>query len=301
MAVGLGGRPDASNTRDPDVAAITNLGLDHQEFLGETVEAVAAEKAAIIKPGGRAVTGAAGPALEVIRRRAASLQVPLSEYAALPIVTSGREGLVLRHERLGALRLPLVGRHQAANAGVALGVLDALEAADVASLPDDAIRAGLAATAWPGRLEIVEFEGTTVVLDGAHNPAGVAVLVSALEELAPELPPGPATLLLGVLRDKEVDEMVGLLAGCDLLRGACLVATTVPGTERALPANDLASAWEQAGGPAVDVRDDADAALDRALALAAASGAPLVIAGSLYLVGRLRARLVPGTLVDDAA
>jgi dihydrofolate synthase/folylpolyglutamate synthase len=170
----------------------------------------------------------------------------------------------------------------------------------VASLPDDAVRAGLAATDWPGRLEIVESEGTTVVLDGAHNPAGVAVLVAALDEMAPELPPGPATLLLGVLRDKEVDEMVRLLAGCDLLRGACLVATTVPGSERALPAKDLASAWGRAGGWAAEVRDDADAGLDRALALAAASGAPLVVAGSLYLVGHVRARLVPGTLVDHA-
>ena len=156
MEVGLGGRLDASNTWDPDVAAVTHVGLDHQEFLGHTIESVAAEKAAIIKPGGRAVTGTDGVALEVIRARAAEVDAPLIECRPLPIERLDRDGLMLRHDRLGELRLPLLGSHQAANAAVALGVLESLSDAGVASASEMAIRTGLASTRWPGRLELIE-------------------------------------------------------------------------------------------------------------------------------------------------
>jgi dihydrofolate synthase/folylpolyglutamate synthase len=217
----------------------------------------------------------------------------------LPVLASGRRGLLLRHQRWGELRLALLGRHQALNAAVALGIIDALERAGVAAVSEEAVRSGLAGARWPGRLEILEPDGLTIVIDGAHNPAGIAALSATLEELAPELPSGPATLLLGILRDKEVDEMVELLSGCALLERAAIVATRVPDTERALPAADLGAAWQRVSGRPAVVVDDPDEALDRALAIARRAGGPLIIAGSLYLVGRLRARLVPGVLVDD--
>lgn len=301
MEVGLGGRLDASNTWDPEVVAITNVGLDHQEYLGHTISAVAAEKAAIIKSTARAVTGASGEALAVIRTRARRERVPLDVREPLRVRSMSLAGVVLEEPRLGQLLVPLLGRHQAANAAVAMGTLEALASAGVAHVSDEAIRSGLGSVRWPGRLEVIDHEGLTVIVDGAHNPDGVTVLAATLEELAPELPAGRATLLLGVMRDKEVDQMLDALMQPPLLRGARCVATSVPETERALPAAELAARWSPRAGSPVVALDDADDALDRALELARGEGGPLVIAGSLYLVGRLRARLVPGTPVDDDA
>ena len=301
MEVGLGGRLDASNTWDPQVAAITNVGLDHQEFLGDTIASVAAEKAAIIKPGALAVTGAEGEALAVIAERAAQVGVPLEVHEPLVVLGADRNGLRLEHARLGELRLPLLGRHQAANVAVALGILEALAVSDVATVADGAVRTGLANTRWPGRLEPIERDGLTVIVDGAHNPDGMAVLASTLDELAPSLPAGRATLLLGVMRDKEVEHMLTALAGSTLLREARCFTTVVPETERALPAADLAERWLGVGGTTARPVDDADRALEAAVAAARHDDGVLVIAGSLYLVGHLRARLVPGTIGDADA
>jgi len=296
MEVGLGGRLDASNTWDADVAAVTNVGLDHQEFLGDTIASVAAEKAAIIKPGRRAVTGATGQALEVIRGRAAELDVSLAECTPLPVRASGLTGVHLEHPRLGDVQLRLLGRHQAANASVALGILEALAAADVAVVTDDAIVRGLARTRWPGRLELLEHDGISILLDGAHNPDGASVLAATVDEMAASLPAGRATLLVGVMADKEVLELLSALAGSEVLREARFVASGVPDTPRALPASELSDRWAAASGAPADAAcDDADAAFDRALEFAAAEGGPLVIAGSLYLVGHLRGRLLPET------
>jgi len=301
MEVGLGGRLDASNTWDADVAAVTHIGLDHQEFLGDTIESVAAEKAAIIKPGCRAVTGTDGAALEVIRARAAEVGAPLGVCQPLSVEVMDRDGLELRHDRLGVLRLPLLGSHQAGNAAVALGIIEALDASGVATVSDDAVRSGLARTRWPGRLELIEEGSQTILIDGAHNPDGMAVLAATVEALADSLPDGPATLLLGVMRDKEVGEMLRALAASDVLRTSRCITTVVPDTDRALPSDELAARWADVAGATAEPVADADEALDRALAAAAASGGPLIVAGSLYLVGHLRARLVPGTISDTDA
>jgi dihydrofolate synthase/folylpolyglutamate synthase len=301
MEVGLGGRLDASNTWDADVAAVTQVGLDHQEFLGETVESVAREKAAIIKPGCHVVTGTDGLALEVVRARAAEVDAPLIECRPLAVVAMDQDGLVLRQARLGELRLPLLGAHQAGNAAVALGIVEALAAAGVASVSDDAIRSGFANTAWPGRMELLRHGSQTILVDGAHNPDGMAALAATVDALAGSLPSGPVTLLLGVLRDKAVDDMVRALVASDRLRTSRCIATAVPDTDRALSADTLAVRWSAIAGRAAEPVADAEAALERALAYAAASGGPVVIAGSLYLVGHLRGALVAGDRGDADA
>jgi dihydrofolate synthase / folylpolyglutamate synthase len=294
MEVGLGGRLDATNTWDGGVAAITNVGLDHQEHLGPTVEAIAREKAAIIKRGDHAVTGATDPALAVISRRAARLHVPLQRVEALPVTGIGPDWLGVEAPRLGPLRLGLTGRHQAANAAVALGIIEALDAAGIARVDDDAIRRGFASARWPGRLETLDVDGVTVVLDGAHNPDGAAALVAAVSDLRPSLPQGRVTLLLGILADKEVAEMLATLASDQWLRGARLVATDVPETRRSLAGTSLAERWGAMAGTAADVEaiGDLDVALDRAMMRAREAGGPLIVAGSLYLVGHARARLL---------
>lgn len=298
MEVGLGGRLDATNTWAADVAAVTNVSLDHQEFLGDTVEAVAREKAAIIKRGSHAVTTATGAGLAVIERRARRLDVPLAVCQALEVTAMGLDGLALQHERLGSLHLPLVGRHQATNAAAALGIVAALGDAGVAAIDADVMVRGLDHTRWPGRLEVLSKAGCTVVLDGAHNAAGAGALAASLDELADLLPAGPVTLMLGIMRDKQVAEILASLARSEALATSRFVASGVPDTHRSLPARELAAAWATTAGthPAVAIDEDAEVAFERALESAAQAGGPLVVAGSLYLVGYLRPLLVPSTL-----
>ena len=293
IEVGLGGRLDATNTWAADVAAITTVGLDHQAYLGDTIVSIAVEKAAIIKPGCRAVTGATGEALEVVEARCRDVGAPLHPVRPLPVVSMDLAGMTLLEPRFGQLRLPLLGRHQALNAAVALGIVAALGEAGVADVPDAAILAGLAAVRWPGRLEVLHHGDQAVLLDGAHNPDGAAALAAAIDELAPGLPAGEAVLLLALMSDKAVGDVLAALAASPLLAAAHCLVTRVPGSERSLAAAELALAWEAATGRPAEAIDDADAALDHALRLAVATGGPLLVSGSLYLVGHARSRLLP--------
>lgn len=307
VEVGLGGRLDATHAWDGGVAVVTNVDLDHMDRLGPTIGAIAREKAAIILRGDRAVTGATGDALAVIRRRARRLGVPMVEAAPAPLLGWDRDGIVVTLPGLGETRVGLRGRHQAANVAVADALLDALEAAGIARVPAAARREGYAAARWPGRLELLEAPGPggearQVLLDGAHNPSGAAVLARALDDLRPHLAPGPPTLLMAVMADKDVDGIVaGLaradaLAGSDVLREARIVCTGVPGG-RALDAAELAARWARlAPGTRPEAVSDPAAALDRTLA---AGEGPVVVAGSLYLVGLVRSRLVDDPALRD--
>lgn len=290
VEVGLGGRLDATNAWQGGVSAITNVALDHTEHLGPTVTAIAREKAAIIKRGdGQAVTGAETEALAVISRRARRVGVPLRVVSPLPVERMDVSGVHLLMPDGGRMTVGLLGRHQAANAAVALAILDALAASGIAPVTGQQARSAFAAVQWPGRLEILQLPGgPTVVLDGAHNPHGAAALAAAVDELRPLLPAGRPVLLLGVVRDKDFGRMLGALRSARDLRDALVITTTVPGTDRALPAGELARAW----GTGAQPLEDAAAALEMAIAYARAEDGPLVICGSLYLVGDLRTRLV---------
>jgi dihydrofolate synthase/folylpolyglutamate synthase len=310
IEVGLGGRLDATNAWDGGVAAITNVALDHMEHLGHSVSAIAREKAAIIKRGDRAVTGAVGDALSVIQRRAARLEVPLAITTPLEVVVSDRLGSTLLHPALGTIRLGLLGAHQASNAAVAIAILEALADAGIAHVGQRAIRDGLAHARWPGRLELLEVHrsasslraapagrlrgrGTLdVVLDGAHNVDGARALAAALDALGPHLASGRATLVLGILADKDVTGMIGALRSSALLRHARVLATPVPESARTLDAPALARAWGAEASPTAT----ADEALERGVEQAAAEDGPLVVAGSLYLVGHVRGRLTGGAV-----
>lgn len=323
VEVGLGGRLDATHAWDGGVAAITNVDLDHTEYLGPTVEAIAREKAAIIMPGDLAITGATGPALGPIRRRARRAGVTLVEVSPARVLAADRHGLLVELPGLGAVRVGLLGRHQAANVAVADAVLDALDAAGIAHIGPDARRTGYAAARWPGRLELLDLAGAgprgadaEVLLDGAHNPAGARSLAAALDELRPELrgfacgtaaggtvasgtfdsASAPVTLVIGMMADKDVDGLIAALGTSRALAGARVIATAVPGA-RALAPEVLAARWH-AAVPDADIRvaPDPAAALDRAVATAEG---PVVVAGSLYLVGAARARLVDDPELRD--
>jgi dihydrofolate synthase/folylpolyglutamate synthase len=331
VEVGLGGRLDATHAWDGGVAVVTNISLDHMDRLGSTIEAIAKEKAAIIMRGDLAVTGARGSALEVIERRSRGVRAPLTVTPPAQLLASDRDGIEVELGRLGRVRVGLRGRHQAANVAVADAALDALEAAGIARVAGEWRRAGYGTVRWPGRLELVVAAGRELLLDGAHNPAGAATLAEALDDMAPLLRPGRPTLVLAIMADKDVDGVILALAASTYLRGARVICTS-PAGGRAMPADQLAARWESlAGWPAEAVAEPA-AALDAATSSAsarstrsgvsagsggrvsgrvsggapgapgAASNAPatgpVVVAGSLYLVGAARAILVSDPLLE---
>ncbi len=217
VEVGLGGRLDATHAWDGGVAAVTNVDLDHMDRLGDTVTAIAREKAAIIERGDLAVTGARGDGLAVIRRRARRLAVPLTEVPPASIVGWDRDGIDVDLPRLGRTRVGLRGRHQAANVAIADAMLDALEAAGIVATDDVARRTGYANAVWPGRLELLRVADRDVLLDGAHNPAGAAALATALDDLRPFLSDGPIQLVTASMADKDVDGVIAALAAASAI------------------------------------------------------------------------------------
>ena len=311
VEVGLGGRLDATHAWDGGVVAITNVDLDHTDRLGATIPAIAREKAAIIERGDLAVTGATGDALDVIRRRARRMGVPLTEVAPAPLLGWDRDGIRVVLPRLGETRVGLRGRHQAANVAVADALLDrARHGRHLAVVGDDDRRRGYGAVRWPGRLELLEVAVTIpggpsvreVLLDGAHNPAGAAVLARALDDLRPYLQggdasdPPPLTLVLGSMADKDVAGVLAALGASSAARSARVICTQVD-QPRAMPAARLAKGW---AAVAPGSRPTVEPSVERAIALALDEApGPIVVAGSLYLVGAVRARLVDDPALDD--
>ena len=298
VEVGLGGRLDATHAWDGGVAVVTNVALDHMDRLGSTIEAIAREKAAIIERGDLAVTGAEGSALDIVRRRARRMGAPLTVVTAAPLRRWDRDAIEVDLPRLGPTRVGLRGRHQAANVAVADALLDALEGAGIATADPAARRSGYAAAHWPGRLELIDHDGHEILLDGAHNPAGAAALAEALDDLRPYLSPGPIGLVTAAMADKDVDGVIRALLASTALEGATVVASTVD-LSRAMPADELARRWRAvaadktapvtgAGRVSTVAEPDPLAALRRAQEMPG----PTVVAGSLYLVGAIRAHLV---------
>ena len=288
IEVGIGGRLDATNAWQGGVSAITNVALDHMEVLGNTIEAIAAEKAMIIKRGDHAaVTGAQPPALSVIQRRAARVKVPLRLVEPWPYLGLNRAATTLRAPDGESLRVGLLGPHQAANVAVAWSILDALRDAQIAVVDEAHRRAGFEGARWPGRMELIDGRGQPdVLLDGAHNPHGIAAFAAALDQLLPSLGGARPTILMAVLANHWQMGMLEPLRNS--VAAAQFVATTVPGAANSMDIEELAHEW----GPAALAVELPDAAFVRAHELAVAEGGPLLVCGSLYLVGHVRAQLL---------
>ncbi|HEX6140480.1 MAG TPA: Mur ligase family protein [Candidatus Limnocylindria bacterium] len=297
VEVGLGGRLDATNVLDPGVAAITNVQLDHEKHLGSTLAKIGTEKAAIVKRGNLAVTGASGRGLAPILERCRELDVPLRRagsgqaYTAV-VHASDWEGLRVDARLPGGelrdLQVALLGRHQAANATVALAVLDALrEDAERRGRPlrldEAAIRRGFAGVRWPGRLELLpRTPFGRVLLDGAHNPAGARALTRALADLGVRRVP----LVFGATRGKRVSAVLRALAPLEPRPVFTRIADA-----GALRPEELLRTWRRLGGEGV-VAAGPEEALRLAAALRSAADQPVVVAGSLYLVGAVRGMLL---------
>lgn len=289
VEVGLGGRLDATNVLDLGVAAITNVQRDHEAYLGATLTKIGGEKAPIIKAGNLAVTGASGRGLRPILDRCRSLNVPLRRagpgqpYRAR-VITAGWEGITIDARtptrRLPDLRIGLLGAHQAGNAAVALAALEALAERWELDIGEEAIRAGLGAARWPGRLELLDGgPHGRVLLDGAHNPAGAAALATALGDLGIERP----IVVFGAMRGKKVRAVLRALAPLD----PRFIFTCVD-DPKAFSPDALAAAWRAVSGQPSLTAPTAHEALTMAYA------DPVVVAGSLYLVGEVRG-LLTGT------
>ncbi|MBX6342342.1 MAG: bifunctional folylpolyglutamate synthase/dihydrofolate synthase, partial [Thermomicrobiaceae bacterium] len=213
IEVGAGGRFDLTNVLLPDVAVITSVGLDHVRTLGPTIADIAWHKAGIIKPGRAAVTAVDDPvALPVIEAEARAQGVPLQrvlperDYRVVDSDASGSELLDVPSGRV--FHLPLAGAFQAANAATAIAAARALRDLPRGPISDDAIAAGLAATRFPGRMEIVQ-ERPQVVLDGAHNPQKMASLAASLPLLGR---PERRIVVLGVLEGHDAEALARIVA-----------------------------------------------------------------------------------------
>ena len=278
--VGLGGRLDATNALDLGVAVITNVDLDHQKYLGDTVEQIAREKAAIIKPGNRVVTGCDGVALAIVEEHAAKAGARLWRLGHEVTVESqscGWEGHVLSVSGPGFehrdLELALVGEYQPANAALAVAAAHAL-----GDVSDGAIRRGLKAARWPGRLQVVS-EHPRVVLDGGHNSAALTRAGRSLRSLI-----GGERLVtvFGMLSERDPNQ---LLAALRLMAAdAAIFTEPASAAGHVVKASELAAIY---GGGATAI-PHAEAALARARELAGRDG-NVFVCGSLYLVGEILA------------
>ncbi len=215
IEVGLGGRLDATNVVTPLVSVVTNVALDHTEYLGTSLPGIAAEKAGIAKPGVPFVTAERDPALlEVMRARCAEVGAPFHPLPPDRVqdvdIAADHTSFTVTTRGWGSFRLttPLVGGHQALNAALAVEALEHLPADLRPSARD--VLAGVAWVRWPGRDQIERVDGRTWLFDVAHNPAGVRSLVDVLDRV--QLP-RPLVALVGVLADKEWREMLPLLLG----------------------------------------------------------------------------------------
>jgi dihydrofolate synthase/folylpolyglutamate synthase len=282
---GMGGRLDATNILLPEVAVITQIDFDHENYLGHSIEEIAGEKAGIIKPGGRVISAAEHLiARVVIRRRCAEQSAFLLEienaYYLEEVTASGGCFSFTAISYDSGVRIPialqLAGRFQVRNALTALAAARML-AERGAPIDDGAITRGFAATQWPGRLERIS-DRPEIYVDGTHNPAGAREISVFWEQF---LPGRNIFLIYGAMRDKAVDEIAGLL-----FPRASVVILTAPAQSRAVSAPLLAEMTRHHARHAEVVPDPAQA-LERALELASPSDV-IFITGSLYLVGELR-------------
>ncbi len=283
LEVGLGGAIDSTNVVVPAVSVITNVAMDHMEYLGGTIREIAAVKAGIIKKETPLVTAAAGEALEVILERSREL--------CAPVVQVGRDvrwrelkcGLHGQHFDIYGtgweyknVFLPLLGRHQQVNAATAVAVVEVLKDLNAVH-PGCAVERGLARTAWPARMETVH-QKPTVIIDAAHNYDGAVALRRALEEY---FPGKRRVLVLGMLGDKERSKVVAELAP-----GAASIIVTKPNSPRAGDWQLLADEARKFLDRVETVECIAEAV--RAGIAAAGSDDLVVITGSFYMVAEAR-------------
>ena len=280
LEVGMGGELDSTNIIDvPEAAVIAAMGLDHVKELGPTMADIARAKAGIIKEGGRVVSYGGNPEADeviaaVCRARNASLCQP--DFSAIVPGDFSLEGQTFSYKGWRGLRIPLVGAYQMNNAAVVLETVEVLRQRGW-SVSDEAVRQGLADTRWPARFEVLRRDPVFIV-DGGHNPHGIGATAESLSRL---FPGRKITFVTGVMADKDVEHILGLIVPL-----ADQFFTVRPDNPRAMDAGELARRIEAMGAkatPCASVRDG----VDRAIQAEGPHGVACAL-GSLYMSGEVR-------------
>jgi dihydrofolate synthase/folylpolyglutamate synthase len=298
LEVGMGGRLDATNVVEPRLSIITDIALDHQKYLGETIAEIAREKAGIIRPGGIVVTLAQLPeandaigsailsagahavnAVEYVPIISGQWLVASGQWQRYPLDVMGKQILI---------ESPLVGKHQLRNLALAIAAAEELRDQGMVQITPEMIARGIRETRWPGRFQVVRAggDGPEYVLDVAHNPAGAWALRATLSHAYGDLGSSAAaagreiTLVFGVMRDKAVREVVEILFPI-----AKHVIVTHANNPRSASAHEIRRAAARvAAGMEMEEAEDVASALERARK-AAGPGGLIVVTGSIYIVG----------------
>ncbi len=285
LEVGMGGEWDSTNViATPEAAVITNIGLDHTEVLGDTLEKIAAAKAGIIK-GGDAVLYRSRESVEAVfaeKCRKTGAKLHLADFDSIRLRKSSFEGQLFDCGKRTGIELPLLGEHQLRNAAVVLATVDAMVAKGW-QVSEEQLREGLRTVSWPGRFELLRKEPIFFV-DGGHNPQCMQALVQNLKDY---LPDRPITALTGVMADKDFRDMYRMLAPY-----VSRWVTVTPQNPRALPADRLAEQLAAYGKPVTACASVAEG-VRTAIAQTAEDGA-VVAFGSLYMVGDIRSAVGVG-------
>ena len=277
LEVGMGGEFDATNViESPEAAVLTNIGLDHTEILGDTLEKIAATKSGIIKAGTHAVIYREPASVEAVfeeRCKTIGAGLTKADFDSIHLCSASLEGQILDWGPYKALQLPLLGDHQLKNCAVVLTLMGVLQQKGW-NITEQSIREGLATVTWPGRFELVAREPLFIV-DGGHNPQCIEALVKNVRDY---LNGQKLTILTGVLADKDFHEMYG-----DMAQFASEFVTLTPPNDRALSAEELKAYLEQFGKPVTACPNIAEAV---ALAKEKAGKDGVVLCyGSLYMLG----------------
>ena len=276
LETGMGGRLDSTNIiKDPLATVITGIALDHTEYLGDTVEKIAAEKAGIIKKGAPMVWGGYDKsARNVIENAAKAAGVPFlaAEDTPLTVERFSLDGTIVSYGKWQGLHLSLLGSYQPQNAATVLTLVGALRARGL-SIPDEAVREGLASTRWRGRFEKLSRD-PLIISDGAHNPEGIA---AAKQSLITYFGENKVLMLTGVMADKDYPAMARSLAP-----HAAAVFTLTPNNPRSLDAASYADTFRALGVTATGYPTVSEA-VAAAVAAAKERALPLVCLGSLYM------------------
>jgi dihydrofolate synthase/folylpolyglutamate synthase len=294
--VGLGGRFDATNVSPAAFSIVTSIGLDHVEELGPTIESIAREKAGVFRFGRPALIGAcvdgARQALEEAARQAGAVVHDAAREVTISELVTSLDGTRFRlttPQGRYELATPLAGAHQAANAALAARAVELL-ADRLPALSSRSIASGVAATRWPGRLERLSVRGRVVLLDGCHNPQGAEALLRFLHDV--DLA-GRAVLVFGAMADKDVERMAAILF--PFVAAVRLVTAASP---RAATVEELYRRTVSARSDSVPVAS-VEAALAGFLDGPATDAPPIIVAGSLYLVGEARTLLLSRRFEDE--
>lgn len=280
IETGLGGRLDATNVVIPILSVITNVGLEHCEYLGDTIEKIAFEKAGIIKQGRPVVAGAMDDgAASVISLRAAELSSPFITSSASVTFRSSSKGkrtlsIESQNRSISGIEFPLQGAYQAENLATAITALETFSEVTGLELTDEAFRSGLEAVVWPCRFQVVS-DDPVVIVDGAHNPPAARALSLSLAKLS-----RPVGLVAGFCDDKNCVEALRLLKPSF----NCAWATVTP-SPRSLEPHKLAEQMAIAGFSNVAIAEDWHDALNSALEWARENSGTIVVCGSLFLAG----------------